>query len=192
MARRNIVERYSRATVEKRIEIILDNYGSFNRILDGYEKTLSIVIRNERDYNIKHQLGDSGIRIQTSNISDITAQTAVENVTIQEAIHEGDWFTALKGADNLDKHRREIETICQMRDDYGIVTGQLSVALQKEEYDFYLPYINGEKGCFEIAADEGLSPEAVRMRLYRYRSIVKEGSMPFMESITETALSKCA
>ena len=192
MARRNIVERYSRATVEKRIEIILDNYGSFNRILDGYEKTLSIVIRNERDYNRKRQLGDSGIRIQTSNISDITAQTAVENVTIQEAIHEGDWVTALKGADNLDKHRREIETICQMRDDYGIVTGQLSVVLQKEEYDFYLPYINGEKGCFEIAADEGLSPEAVRMRLYRYRSIVKEGSMPFMESITETALSKCA
>ena len=192
MARRNIVERYSRATVEKRIEIILDNYGSFNRILDGYEKTLSIVIRNERDYNRKRQLGDSGIRIQTSNISDITAQTAVENVTIQEAIHEGDWFTALKGADNQDKHRREIETICQMRDDYGIVTGQLSVVLQKEEYDLYLPYINGEKGCFEIAADEGLSPEAVRMRLYRYRSIVKEGSMPFMESITETALSKCA
>ena len=78
-----------------------------------------------------------------------------------------------------------------MRDDYGIVTGQLSV-LQKEEYDFYLPYINGEKGCFEIAADEGLSPEAVRMRLYRYRSIVKESAIPFMESITEDVLSKCA
>lgn len=62
----------------------------------------------------------------------------------------------------------------------------------KEEYEFYLPYINGEKGCFEIDADEGLSPEAVRMRLYRYRSIVKESSIPFMESITETALSKCA
>jgi len=40
---------------------------------------------------------------------------------------------------------------------YGIVTGQLSV-LQKEEYDLYLPYINGEKGCFEIAANEGISP----------------------------------
>ncbi len=40
-------------------------------------------------------------------------------------------------------------------DNYGIVTGQLSV-LQKEEYDLYLPYINGEKGCFEIAADEGI------------------------------------
>ena len=39
MARRNIVERYSRATVEKRVEIILDNYATFNRILDGYEKS---------------------------------------------------------------------------------------------------------------------------------------------------------
>ena len=33
MARRNIVERYIRADIEKRVEIILDNYGMFNRIL---------------------------------------------------------------------------------------------------------------------------------------------------------------
>ena len=66
----------------------------------------------------------------------IRVQTAVENVTIQQAIHDGDWYAATKGADNLNKHRLEIETICQMRDDYAIVTGQLSV-LQKEEYEFY-------------------------------------------------------
>ena len=65
MARRNIVERYIRADIEKRVEIILDNYGMFNRILDGYEQSLSIVIRNERDYNRKRLLGDSGIRVQT-------------------------------------------------------------------------------------------------------------------------------
>ena len=53
MARRNIVERYISADIEKRIEIILDNYGMFNRILDGYEQSLSIAIRNERDYNRK-------------------------------------------------------------------------------------------------------------------------------------------
>ncbi len=191
MARRNIVELYGRSNVGKRVEIILDNYAMFNQMLDGYERSLSIVIRNEREFNRKRQLGESGIRVQTSNISDITAKTAIENVSIQEAIHNGDCYEALKGADNITKHRKEIETICRMRDDYGIVTGQLSV-LQKEEYDFYLPYINGEKGCFEIAADEGLSPEAVRMRLYRYRSIVKESAIPFMESITEDVLSKCA
>ena len=98
MARRNIVERYIRADIEKRVEIILDNYGMFNRILDGYEQSLSIVIRNERDYNRKRLLGDSGIRVQTSNIGDITAQTAVENVTIQRAIHDGDWYAATKDA----------------------------------------------------------------------------------------------
>ena len=53
MARRNIVERYISADIEKRVEIILDNYGMFNRILDGYEQSLSIAIRNERDYNRK-------------------------------------------------------------------------------------------------------------------------------------------
>ena len=78
---------------------------------------------------------------QTSNIIDITARTAIENVSIQEAIHNGDCYEALKGSDNMTKHRKEIETICRMRDDYGIVTGQLSV-LQKEEYDFYIPSLN--------------------------------------------------
>ena len=34
---------------------------------------LNIVIRNERDYNRKRLLGDSGIRVQTSNIGDIFA-----------------------------------------------------------------------------------------------------------------------
>ena len=48
-----IVECYIRADIEKRVEIILDNYGMFNRFLDGYEQSLSIVIRNERDYNRK-------------------------------------------------------------------------------------------------------------------------------------------
>ena len=191
MARRNIVDRYSRATVEKRVEIILDNYATFNRILDGYEKSLSIVIRNERDFNRKKQLGDSGIRVQTSNISDITAQTAIENVEIQEAIHDGDWRTATKGSDNIFEHRLEIETISQMRDDYDIVTGQLSVLL-KEEYDLYLPYISREKNCFEIAEEQGLSPEAVRMRLYRYRLIVKESALPFMERVRGVTLQKCA
>lgn len=57
MARRNIVVRYIRADIEKRVEIILDNYGMFNRILDGYEQSLSIVIRNERDYNRKRLFG---------------------------------------------------------------------------------------------------------------------------------------
>ena len=185
------MELYEKSSVEKRVEIILDNYAMFNKILEGYEKSLSIVIRNERDFNRKRKLGESGIRVQTSNISDLTAKTAIENVSIQEAIHAGDWITALKGADNIYKHRREIETLCQMRDDYEIVTGQLSV-LEKTEYEFYLPYINGDKGCFELANEEGLTPEAVRMRLYRYRSVVKESSIPFMECITEESMKECA
>lgn len=45
---------------------------------------------------------------------------------------------------------------------------------------------------FLVNFTDSHTPEAMRMRLYRYRSIVKESSIPFMESITETALSKCA
>lgn len=56
MARRNIVERYIRANIEKRVEIILDNYGMFNRILDGYEQSLSlshrVIIKSPQYLNV--------------------------------------------------------------------------------------------------------------------------------------------
>ena len=90
----------------------------------------------------------------------------------------------------IDDYRRlEHEQAIRVK---AYLDGLLDLQKSKEEYDFYLPYINKEKNCFEIAEDEGLSLDAVRMRLHRYRGIVKECSIPFMECIEKIALKKCA
>ena len=74
----SIVEAYADASIEKKIEIILDNYTGFINIVDGYEQCLSIQIRNEREYNRRKNNGDLGIRVQTSGLSDTTAMDAIK------------------------------------------------------------------------------------------------------------------
>lgn len=176
---RSIVDDYRVANIGKRVDIILRNYARFNNLVDGYEKCLSIVIRNEREHRRRRENGELGVRIQTSNISDVTARTAVENVSIQEAIHEGDYDTALRGSENYFKHRAEIMTLLDMRDDYQIVCSQVE-SLDDDERKMLEKYIVNRRSFFTIADDENLSPEAVRSRIKRYKKIVKDGAVLFM------------
>ena len=177
---RSIVDKYRIADLDTRVDIILCNYARFNKMVEGYEKCLSIVIRNEREHRRRRERGDLGVRVQTSNISDVTANTAVEKVSIQEAIHEGDYNTALKGTEDYFKHRAEIKTLLDMRDDYEIVCSQVE-SLEDDERKFLERYIVEKESFFTIADDVNLSPEAVKSRIKRTKKTVKEGAVLFME-----------
>ena len=196
MARKNIVELYSTSSTSKRVDIILNNFAGFERILSGYEKSLSATIKREREFNRRQRLGDIGIRVQTSGISDPTCNEVVNRLEIQEAIHRGDWRNALKDADDFFKHCNEIQTIELMRNDYDIVSGQLD-SLNDDDYRLYVKYLNTNMTYIELADDFGLTHDAVRTRLYRSRATVKANSIFFMESDTDSdlinlQLSKCA
>mgnify|MGYP007069914112 CR=1 FL=1 len=180
MAKKSIVELYTKASLGKRVDIILDNYSGFERMLNGYVQSLSVVIRNERAFNRRKWIGDTGVRVQTSNISDVTAKTAVENVSIQQAIVQGDWKAALKDTDNAVRHRREIQTICLMRDDYDIVSGCIC-SLAKEDYDIYDEYLSREKTYDDLVEASKLSYDAYRTKIYRCKAFVKDNAISFME-----------
>lgn len=176
----SIVDKYRIADLDTRVDIIFRNYARFNRMVEGFEKCLSIVIRNEREHKRRKERGDLGIRVQTSNVSDVTADTAVENVSIQEAIHDGDYDTALKGSEYYFIHKAEIKTLLDMRDDYEIVCSQVE-SLDDDERIFLERYIVERESFFTIADDVNLSPEAVKSRIKRTKKIVKEGAMLFLE-----------
>ena len=53
--REDFIKKYATADVDGRMEIILKNYSRFIQMVDGYEECLSIIIRNERDYNRNSQ-----------------------------------------------------------------------------------------------------------------------------------------
>jgi hypothetical protein len=163
------------------MEIILKNYTDFIHIIDGYEECLSIVIRNEREYNRKKSLEDAGIRVKTSKVSDITANTAINNIEIKEAIRCGDIETALDGADDIERHAAEIKTLINMREDYRIISNQFNL-LKADEHRIFEDYISKRKRIPDIASDEGLSYETIRSKLKRSRRTVKSQARPFLES----------
>ena len=58
--------------------------------MEGYEQSLSFIIKEEKAYARKSTMGDIGVRVQTSGTGDPTAaKAAIENVMIMEAIQKG-------------------------------------------------------------------------------------------------------
>lgn len=178
--REDFIKKYATADVDGRMEIILKNYSRFIQMVDGYEECLSIIIRNERDYNRKKHKSDLGIRVQTSMLSDTTAQTAIENVTIQEAIRCGDIETALKGADDYEKHAVEIRTLLNMREDYRILSNQFHF-LDESEGRIFSDYISKKRSLATIASDEGVAYETIRWRIRQTRQTLKFHAKEFLE-----------
>ena len=70
--------------------------------MNYYTEGLKYMIQNEKEYNRKSQLGDLGIRVQTSGLSsDKTSDAVVENVMMEEAIKACDFSgDILKGTDS--------------------------------------------------------------------------------------------
>ena len=76
----NIVEQYAGADVPARIELLIKYYPNFIRLVEGYEQSLSFIIKEEKAYARKSVMGDLGVRVQTSGTGDPTAKAAIENV----------------------------------------------------------------------------------------------------------------
>lgn len=85
----NLVEQYAGADVPARIELLIKYYPNFIRLVEGYEQSLSFIIKEEKAYARKSVMGDLGVRVQTSGTGDPTAKAAIENVMIMEAIQKG-------------------------------------------------------------------------------------------------------
>lgn len=177
----NIVKRYDAASVTKRVDMILDNYAIFGSIIDGYESDLIIDIIDERAYARKSMLGDTGVRVQTSNISDVTFSIVAEHEEVARAVRGYDYFTALKGVKNTIPYIRTMETLKLMRIDYETVSTRIKF-LQPQEYQLYSRYLS-KLQTVDILADElGISYEAYKSRIYRCRCIVKQLSVEAIDS----------
>lgn len=178
-AKVSIVEAYADASIEKKIRIILDNFDGFERLVDGYERCLTIQIRNEREYNRKKDQADLGVKVQTSGLSDTTARIAIENVMIEEAIKKGDIEDALKGAEEIERHRKEIITLRNMRDDYVLVSTQVQL-LSGDELDMFNCYLEKRTGLMDMAEERGLSYNAIQKRLMKSKKIVVNQAVLFL------------
>ena len=70
----NIVEQYADSDVGERIAILIRYYPNFIRLVEGFEQSLSFIIKQKKEMKRRAAIGELGVRVQNSYISDPTAR----------------------------------------------------------------------------------------------------------------------
>ena len=70
----SIVEQYADSDVGERIAILIRYYPNFIRLVEGFERNLSFIIKQEKEMKRRAAIGELGVRVQNSHISDPTAR----------------------------------------------------------------------------------------------------------------------
>ena len=119
----NIVKQYEEANVSGRIEILIKYYPNFIRLVEGYEQSLSFIIKEEKAYKHRQAKGELGVRVQTSGMSDPTAREAIDNIMIMDAIRAGDLSSIIRDLDEeVSKlHEAEVATLQNMKEDHSVL-----------------------------------------------------------------------
>lgn len=115
----NIVEQYADSDVGKRIEILIRYYPNFIHLVEGFEQSLSFIIKQEKEMKRRAAIGELGVRVQNSHISDPTAREAIDNIMIMEAIKKGELDSVISELDEDVRilHEMEVRTIRDMKED---------------------------------------------------------------------------
>ena len=184
VAKASIVKIYAKADTAGKVDIICKNYPNFLGIVDGYTEGLRYMIENEKAYNRRQGHGDLGIRVQTSGLySDITADSAINNVITREAIIACDFSgDVLDGVDRSEEFKKDAFVLREMRADYELFNRQLSI-LGRDESRIFLGYLTGEKAIGDIAAEEGIQYESAAQRVRRAKVKIKIQMVGFLEGI---------
>ena len=165
--------------LDRRICIVLEHYTNFIPVVNAYECNLIDTIKEEREYNRRRPNGNLGVRVQTSNITNPTEDEAEIHESIENAVRNGDYATALRGADNYDEHKEEILTLWHMRKTYYLVAGQLSCL--DDELKQFKGYVMHEFDLATIADSEGVSVEAIKKRFRKAKGIVIKGARHWID-----------
>lgn len=131
------------------------------------EKKTKYKIKAEREYLRSHFRGELGVKVQTSNLSDVTADEAIANVTIEEAFVTGALDTGiLQGIENASEYEADIRIISIMKDDFELVEECVE---DMDDVDSRLMkgFLVQRKYIKELACDFNLSYDTVKRRIRR-------------------------
>lgn len=156
---------YRMADPNGRLEIVFDNYHIFPKVIRKMEKRTQYKIKAEREYLRSHARGELGVRVQTSSLSDFTAEEAIANVIMEEAFRSGVVDAGmLKGIDNAVEYEADIRIICIMKDDYELME-ECVEDMDDTDSRLLKEYLLQRKFFKELACDFNLSYDTVKRRM---------------------------
>lgn len=174
-----LVTKYMEGNPHDRFKLIYVHYDRFLNMVESFELGVFHTILCEKEYNNQNR-DDLGVKVQTSNLSDITAEEAIEHVMIRDAIKACDFSgDLLKGTDDAEKHKVEIRAIKMMRREYEIFNSNLE-SLPEAEYRITHKYISKACKLQQIAIDEDKAYQTIKNVLFSTRKTLEEDVVPFL------------
>lgn len=175
----NIVRKYEIADYEGRVDIMLDNFDNFNAQIELVYEGIKYRIREERAYARRSNMGELGVRVQTSGVSSTTEKIAIENIEIENALKGKDFDNSIfKNVEELDEIKRSIYIMEIMEMDYNALVKQMKL-LKKLDREVLLKLLDEGMEIQEIASEAQIEYESVRTRVKRARARIKVGMIEF-------------
>ena len=170
----DLLNSYKKAPAEKRLSIMLEYYPVFPGMLRKIEKKTEYKIKSEQERMRSRSRGELGVRVQTSNVSDTTANEAVANVTLEEAFKTGEVSKGLlKGIENAPEFEETIRMVSIMKMDFELLEDILS-GFGREDSIIIKKHLSEGKSYRVIAEEEECSTDSVRRKFTRIREEISE------------------
>ena len=128
----------------------------------------------EKEFVRSHSRGELGVRVQTSNLSDTTADEAITNVTMEEAFNTGIIDKGLlRGVENASIYEADIRIISVMKMDYELLE-EIIEDLAEHDSKILKQYLVERRIMKKIVIDEDRTYEAIRKRIERIKADIHE------------------
>lgn len=177
----DILRSYRSMDAEGRLSIMLGNYAVFPKIIRKAEKKIQYKIKLEQEYLRSHSRDELGVRVQKSGTSDPTFNEAASNIIIENALKTGEIDKGLlKGIKDASVYEEEIRTISNMRMDFELLE-YIIENLEESDSKIIKQHLVEGRLFKEIADDEGRTYEAIKKRIERIRTEIREEILECLE-----------
>lgn len=177
---KDLYREYISSTPEKRVDIVLNNYNRFLKMVNSITEGILFMLREEMESNIRASRGEN-VGGRSSNISDPTYVKAVKSVILRDAFIECDFSSGiLDFTDHPSFFEERAEGLSRMRKDYGLVESMVN-DLEDDEKELFFSIMVNKKKIQDIADENLLSYNAIYSRLFRIKATVKENTLLYYE-----------
>lgn len=168
-----IIRKYETADTGKRIDIICKYYPCFVAIVEDFIDDLEYDIVEEQCYNRRVELGDLGVKVQTSKISNPTQDDGIRNVELHKAILSGDFSGGeLDDTNHGELFIKDAALVRTMLDDFGKFKKKVD-KLQPKEKEMFGSYLQQEISLTDIAESSGTNYESAKQKVRRIKVTIK-------------------
>lgn len=178
---KDFLKTYRSSGAEERLNLMIDNYSNFPKIIRKMEVKTRYRIKCEREYVRSHSRGELGVRVQGGGPGDPTFEEASTNILIDKSLETGEAEGGiLSGIENAEQYEADIRIISIMRMDFELLT-EIVEDLDNDEGCWMKEFLTKQKMLKEIASERGVSYETLKRRAYELRCNIREEIIECLE-----------